>query len=81
MIIIFKDCGYFNYYHWIIYMLSNLRFYNNNNNNVDPDAIYAPLPDTDSFQQQSLKIIFPNTQIKNSRYDESYKNYYGLDKS
>ena len=52
-------------------MLSNLRFYNN----VAPEAIYAPLPDNDSFQQQSLKVIFPNTKIINLRYDDSYKNY------
>lgn len=66
MIIVFKDCGYFNYYHWLIYMLSNLSFYNNE----PPSTIYAPLPDHDSFQQQSLRLIFPNAEIINSRYHE-----------
>jgi len=65
MIIVFKDCGYFNYYHWLIYMLANLRFYDNS---ISPVIIYAPLPDYDSFQQQSLKFIFPNAKIINSRY-------------
>jgi len=64
--IVLKDCGYFNYYHWIIYMLSNLCFYNKS---TPPDKIYAPLPDADSFQQQSLKLLFPNAIIINSRYE------------
>lgn len=70
MIINFKDCGYFNYYHWLIYMLSNLRYYDNS----DPTVIYTPLPDNESFQHESLKILYPNTILKNSRYESINSN-------
>lgn len=71
MIINFKDCGYFNYYHWLIYMFSNLYHLNNK----IPDIIYVPLPDEESFQQESLKLLYPNAIIKNSRYESIDQNY------
>ena len=70
MIIILEDAGYFNYYHWMVYMLSKLV-----ECDIIPEIIYAPLPDNDSFQQHSLKILFPTSLIKNSIHDKTYLEY------
>lgn len=63
MIIQIPDRGYFNYYHWFVYMISNLYHLKDQ----IPTTIYVPLPESESFQQTSLKILYPNAIIKNSR--------------
>lgn len=58
-----ENRGHENYYHWMIYIISCFLIYNYEN---DPEIIYSYLPeDENSFNHESLRFMFPNSNIKN----------------